>query len=288
MRSRLLRAGIVLGLFICPTISLAYYAIPPAGQFIDTAPMFTPEIVEGMNKALAKFERETGAEIAVLTIPSLKGDSIENFALRTFEDWGIGKKFESNGVLLLISTGDRSARLQVGYGLEPYITDAYAYSLLGKISGFGEGQHITNISGLDILLALEDVENIIRQNTPGATIENESVPLYYSIQSQPFILLILYFILLNSIIYLIISKLGYRSWWFGGVIGGFFGYLSFGLVIAILLAITGLCLDYFFYKKFDASRITRIFGGAGTGGISNGPFGGFGGGNTGGGGASIR
>ena len=90
---------IALGL-VLPTLTLAYYPIPPTGQFVDTASMFTPEIVQGMNEALAKFERETGAEIAVLTVLSLEGDSIENFALRTFEDWGIGKKFEDNGVLL--------------------------------------------------------------------------------------------------------------------------------------------------------------------------------------------
>ena len=82
---------------------------------------------------VAKVERETQCEIAVTVIDNLKGLTIEDYAVRLFEKWGIGKKDEDNGVLLLISMDERELRIEVGYGLEGVITDIEAKNIIDDV-----------------------------------------------------------------------------------------------------------------------------------------------------------
>jgi uncharacterized protein len=77
-------------------------------------------------EAILKAERDsTSNQIAVLIIPSLEGEPIEDYALRVaHNEWKLGQKGKDNGVLLLISVKDRLVRTEVGYGLEGALTDA--------------------------------------------------------------------------------------------------------------------------------------------------------------------
>src|SRR4030043_2191327 len=89
-------------------------------------------------EALAsKIEEETGSEIAVAIVDSLQGITVEEYAARLFERWGIGKEKEDNGLLILICTegevGDRPLRIEVGYGLEGVITDLEAGEIVNDI-----------------------------------------------------------------------------------------------------------------------------------------------------------
>ena len=68
-------------------------------------------------------QQKTGAQIVVVTIKSLEGESIEEYATNLFRNFGIGDSQKNNGVLLLCSTGDRQFRIEVGYGLEGTLTD---------------------------------------------------------------------------------------------------------------------------------------------------------------------
>jgi uncharacterized protein len=69
-------------------------------------------------------------EMAVLIVPSLNGETIEAFTNSVFTKWGIGKKDKNNGILLVISISDRKVRLEVGYGLEPIITDTHTVEII--------------------------------------------------------------------------------------------------------------------------------------------------------------
>lgn len=80
----------------------------------------TKEYIMNMNIELQK---KTGAQIVVVTVQSLGGQSIEEYATELFRKFGIGDKEKNNGVLLLCSTGDRLFRIEVGYGLEGRLTD---------------------------------------------------------------------------------------------------------------------------------------------------------------------
>ena len=75
-------------------------------------------------------ERQTTAQVAVVTIQSLDGQTVDNYAHQLFNAWGIGQKDVNNGVLLLVAPNERRARIEVGYGLEPLLTDALCGEIL--------------------------------------------------------------------------------------------------------------------------------------------------------------
>ncbi len=76
-------------------------------------------------EAILKYERDSSSnQIAVLIVPSLEGESMEDLSLRVAEKWQIGQKKKDNGVLMLIAIADKKMRIETGYGLEGVLTDA--------------------------------------------------------------------------------------------------------------------------------------------------------------------
>ncbi len=80
-----------------------------------------------------KVRNETGAEIGVAVISDLQGITIEEYAVKLFKKWGVGKADKDNGVLLLVSMQERKVRIEVGYGLEGVITDLEAGNIINDI-----------------------------------------------------------------------------------------------------------------------------------------------------------
>ncbi len=83
-----------------------------------------PETVRSLEGTLVSLKEKTGAEIAVVTVKTLGNLDVNTYAVRLMKEWGIGSKELNDGVLLLVSTGERKVRIEVGYGLEGAITDA--------------------------------------------------------------------------------------------------------------------------------------------------------------------
>ncbi|MEK7477126.1 MAG: TPM domain-containing protein [Candidatus Coatesbacteria bacterium] len=111
-----------------------WHAVADRGPVIPPRPAirvwvndFAGVIDEGTRGRIAALleahERATSNEVVVVTVPSLRGLTRQEFANRLFNDWGIGKKGKNNGVLLLVATGEHEAQFEVGYGLEPVLTD---------------------------------------------------------------------------------------------------------------------------------------------------------------------
>jgi uncharacterized protein len=94
------------------------------GRINDYAGILSPETVRRLDAQLADLQRTDSTQVVVLTIPSLQGESLEEYSIKTAQAWGIGQKGKDNGVLLLVSKGDRKVRIEVGYGLEGKLTDA--------------------------------------------------------------------------------------------------------------------------------------------------------------------
>ena len=117
----------VLGFVLLLLLPLAWAAakdIPPlTGRVNDTANLISPEQRQRIEAQLAQFEKQTGDQVAVLTVDSLDGEAIEDYANKVGRAWALGQKGKDNGVLLLVSKGDRKMRIEVGYGLEPVLTD---------------------------------------------------------------------------------------------------------------------------------------------------------------------
>jgi len=89
----------------------------------DEAKVLSPETVHRLERDLKMFEDSTSNQIALLIIPSLSGEALEDYTLRVAEAWKLGTKDRDNGVLLLIAINDRKVRIEVGYGLEGPLPD---------------------------------------------------------------------------------------------------------------------------------------------------------------------
>lgn len=120
-------AGILLILLLLPfacTVASAATPSPTASFYVnDSAGVLSGAQEAKMLSAAEALAKQTGAQVVVLTVTSLDGKAIEEYALEIARDWGIGDKDEDNGVLILLSTGDREIRVEVGYGLEGCLPD---------------------------------------------------------------------------------------------------------------------------------------------------------------------
>lgn len=108
--------------------------VPPlTARVNDHAAMLSPATERQLESVLAALEREESTQLAVLTIPSLEGESLEEYTLKVAESWGLGRKGRDNGALLLIAKNDRKLRIEVGYGLEGRLTDLVAGRIIRNI-----------------------------------------------------------------------------------------------------------------------------------------------------------
>lgn len=89
----------------------------------DYANLLTNETKDYILKTSIALEKETTAQVVVVTVPSLEGQSIEEYAVELFRKYGIGTKENNNGLLLLLALEERKFRVEVGYGLEEVLTD---------------------------------------------------------------------------------------------------------------------------------------------------------------------
>lgn len=267
---------------------------PPAGYVNDFAGMLTSDQRQSLETKISNFEQETSNELSVVTIPSLNGDSIENFAVKLFEDWDMGKKGKDNGVLLLIARDDRQMRIEVGYGLEGALTDADSFWIIQKAlrPAFQGGDYYGGINaGVNAIISIIKGEFRSDRNQSAENITSAAGSYIFFFLWLAWI----FFVWTGSV--LARSK----SWWGGGVVGGVVA-LIIGISItwlsafisALILIPLGLWFDrfvsgrYSFYKEtgqplpwWIGGRSRGFRGGSGSGG-----FGGFGGGRSGGGGSS--
>jgi uncharacterized protein len=102
----------------------------PAGYVTDSARVLSSDSVSLLATRCGRFDQAHRAQIAVVTVTSLKGEPIEKAALDLFKKWGLGRKGTDDGLLLLLSVEDRKSRITVGYGLEKTITNSAAASIL--------------------------------------------------------------------------------------------------------------------------------------------------------------
>ncbi|MFP4473179.1 MAG: TPM domain-containing protein [Candidatus Omnitrophota bacterium] len=252
-------AGAVLfaaGLLSCsvPARAQAPSAVSPQGYVTDNANVLGPSD-EARIAALAKeLENKTGDQLAVLTVPSTKPLTIEQYAVRLFEEWGIGQKGEDNGILLLAAVQDRKVRVEVGYGLEGVMTDALSKRVIERIMvpAFRRGEMSAGIYG-----GASAVASIIAEARQ-VTLTGASEQVYQQVarEEKPVHPVLRFLIILFAFLFIFGTRSGLLTYFlFGSMVGGRQGYWSGGSA-------------------------------GGLGGGFGGGFGGFGGGLSGGGGAS--
>lgn len=110
-----------------------FTALKPQGYVSDFAGVVDEGTKAQIERYCARVEQVTGAQMALVTIQTLEGEPVEDVANAIFRAWGVGKKGTNEGIMLLLVVGDHKSRLEVGYGLEPYIPDGFAGSVLREM-----------------------------------------------------------------------------------------------------------------------------------------------------------
>jgi uncharacterized protein len=255
-----LRASILCGFLAFTAAAVDWKALKPQGYVSDFAHVIDPASRAQLESYCAAVERATGAEIALVTIPSLQGEPVEDVANTLFRGWGVGKKGKNEGVLLLLAVAERKSRLEVGYGLEPLIPDGFAGSVLREMRPALRQQKY----GEALKAAAETIGNTI------AKAKNVSLnaPLPRSVPRDTGSDIPWGFLIIGGIILLLVFRSrGPRGYGSGGGGGGF---------------LTGMILGNLMSRGSWGGRGSGGFGGPDSGDS----FGGFGGGDSGGGGAS--
>jgi uncharacterized protein len=154
------------GLLLLVPLAVAAYPTPdPTRRVHDFAGIMTAEEVKAVEQLCQEVERNTTAQLAVVTVTSLEHETVEEYANGLFNAWGIGQRKTNNGVLFLIAPNDRRMRIEVGYGLEPLLTD----SICGAI----RDQHILplfkqNRFGKGIIQGTSEIAGILQRNVTSA------------------------------------------------------------------------------------------------------------------------
>lgn len=128
-------------------------AIPPkpsasSGIYVqDYAGVIQPEDKQKILSIGQDLDNKTTAQVAVVTVKSLEGQPIDEYALSILREWGIGTKGKDNGVLIVVATQDRKSRIEVGYGLEGILHDGRTGRIQDKymIPYFSKGDYSTGI-----------------------------------------------------------------------------------------------------------------------------------------------
>lgn len=94
------------------------------GQIVDAAELLSPDDERSLLAALQSLEGTSSDQLAVVTVPSLQGLTIEDFGYRLGRHWGIGQAGKDNGVLLIVAPNERKVRIEVGKRLDPVLTDS--------------------------------------------------------------------------------------------------------------------------------------------------------------------
>lgn len=287
---------VLFGLAATPALAQTNYPAPK-GWVSDYAGILSQGTIVSLTDRLAALEKDTTAELAVVTVDSLDGNSIQEYAAGLFEVWGIGKKDKDNGLLLIVSPDTSDVWIEVGYGLEPVITDGRAGRILDRevIPYFRQGDYDGGIEA-----GVAALEAYVRDGTPPSIAEENPIqgiissfrlPLWVPIVLGVISVYILGFMARTKSI----TLGGIWGVILGLVLGFGFGGLLWIILLPLGLGFLGLLFDAVLSSNYrglsGSGRSTGWFPSAGgfrgTGGGSGG-FGGFGGGRSGGGGAGRK
>jgi uncharacterized protein len=100
------------------------------GRVVDAAGLLPAAAEAELAAQSAALERDVGPQYVIVTVPDLKGEPIEHFGVRLGRSWGIGRKAVNDGLLLIVAPNERKVRIEVGYGLEKRVTDAFAAKVI--------------------------------------------------------------------------------------------------------------------------------------------------------------
>jgi uncharacterized protein len=282
-----MRTVTILVLLMLLPLSLGALDVPPLKAHInDYAHMFSARTAQEMEKVLADFEAKESTQIAVLTVPTLAEENLEEYSIKVAEAWKIGWKGLDSGVILLIAEKERKIRIEVGRGLEGKLTDLVSGRIIRNeiTPHFKTGDYDGGLTA-----ALAAVMSAVK-----GEYGPQKQDIRHARKSAPPIFGLLIFL------FVVLIFLGSMSKVLGGIAGavglpiaGHIASSGLSLVMLAGLGVVGCFIGLIVSLLFGgyASRggtgtRGRSTGGGFWGGFGGGGFGGFGGGSGGGGGFS--
>jgi uncharacterized protein len=104
-----------------------------SGRVVDNADLLSPQQEAEITAKLAALETQTQRQLVVATVPDLQGYDIADYGYQLGRAWGLGDAERNDGALLLVAPNERKVRIEVGYGLEGYLTDAYSSLIIQNV-----------------------------------------------------------------------------------------------------------------------------------------------------------
>ena len=123
-------AALLLWLVALPALAAPLTFPPLTGRVVDAAHVLTPAVVSEITQRSADLEAKTGRQLVVATVPSLQGDDIQDYGYQLGRAWKIGRAGKNDGLILLVAPAEHKVGVEVGYGLEPVLTDALSSVIL--------------------------------------------------------------------------------------------------------------------------------------------------------------
>lgn len=245
------------------------------GYVNDYGDMISPAAKARLEEELRAFEQSDSTQIAILTIPSLEGDVLEEFSIRVGEVWKIGQQVKDNGIILIVSKEERKIRIEVGRGLEGKLTDLTAGRIIDLVikPDFKRGDFDGGFSA--------GISSLIDATRGEFQVEKNHLP-----RGQKGLSPFFTFLIFGGIILVVLGALSRILGAIAGAIGlpliVHLALLPLGLISFIVLAILGLGAGLLIPLTFSSRGYHRgggLFPGGGFYGTGGGSFGGgFGGG----------
>jgi uncharacterized protein len=288
------------------TVSATTQTLPkPSGYVNDLANLLDEASRTTLTARLRDVEAKTSSEIAVATVPSLDGLSVEEYATRLFKEWGVGQEKTDNGVLILVAPTEREMRIEVGYGLEGVLPDGLAGEIRDEqfLPRFRDNDYAGGITA-----GVNRIADIVEKNQ---VLTPEELARFNNASSDAPVWVLVPFLGIFVAIGAFMVGLGLRTKAaFPILFGGFFSGLPMLMALLVMFTVTLFTLAPFWMvmaawgyrlggraKWRDSFRSGKgkggsgwVMGGGSGGSSSGGSSGGgsFGGGSSGGGGASGR
>jgi len=145
-------------LLLTSALPLAALEVPPRPtQWVtDGAGLLGGTAVDLLNRKLEQFEKDSGAQFIIYTLPSIENEVIEDFTIRSVESWKVGQAKYDNGLVIFVFAKEQKVRVEVGYGLEGTITDAFSSRVIREYMGphFQKGDYAAGLgSAADAIIA---------------------------------------------------------------------------------------------------------------------------------------
>lgn len=283
---------LLLSLSLVPCLSRALDVPQLKGYVNDYAGMISPAAKGKIETELRNFDKSDSTQVFVLTIPSLQGETLEDFSIKVAETWKAGQKGKDNGVIVLVAKAERKIRIEVGRGLEGRLTDLTAGQIVDLVMKprFSRGDFDGGFTA-----AISAIIDATRGEFKAP--QRRAPPQKHS-SFSPFFA----FLIFGGIALFFIAGISRILGAIAGAIGLpaliYFGLFQVGLIPLIILAAVGLAIGIFLPLLFSGwwgpgggwwffgGGGYGPWGGGGGGGDDGGGFDGGGGGDFGGGGAS--